>query len=69
MYEHKLMTTYLPFPNLFRRLSTKMMHLVVGCVIEGSMVFCQKNILEHSVKFHGDYLKRCSLKHRVSQIL
>jgi hypothetical protein len=33
------------------------------------MVFCQKNILEHSMRFHGDYLKRCLLTHRVSQIL
>jgi hypothetical protein len=33
------------------------------------MVFCQKNILEHSMSFHGDYIKRCILTHRVSQIL
>jgi len=46
-----------------------MMHLVAGCVMEGSMVFCQKNILEHSTGFHGDYIKRCLLTHRVSQIL
>ncbi len=44
-------------------------HLVAGCVMEGSMVFCQKNILEHSMRFHGDYLKRCLLTHRVSPIL
>jgi len=24
------------------------MHFVAGCVVEGSMVFCQKNNLEHS---------------------
>jgi hypothetical protein len=46
-----------------------MMHLVDGCVMEGSMVFCQKNSLEHSMRFHGDYIKRCILTHRVSQIL
>jgi hypothetical protein len=45
------------------------MHLVAGCVTEGSMVFCQLNILEHSMRFHGDYLKRCFLTHRVSLIL
>ncbi len=45
------------------------MHLVVGCVMEGSMVFCQKNIVEHSMGFHGDYIKRCLLTHRVCQIL
>jgi hypothetical protein len=27
--------------------------LVARCVMEGSMVFCQKNILEHSMGFHG----------------
>ncbi len=31
------------------------MDLVAGCVMEGSMVFCQKNILKHSMRFHGDY--------------
>jgi hypothetical protein len=34
------------------------MHLVAGCVMEGSMVLCQKNILEHSKRFHGDYINR-----------
>jgi len=29
-----------------------MMHLVAGCVMEGSMVFCQKNILEHPMGLH-----------------
>ncbi len=33
------------------------------------MIFCQKNILEHSMKFHGDYLKRCILTYRIRQIL
>ena len=46
-----------------------LMHLVAGCVMEGSMVFCQKNTLEHSVRFHGDYIKGCLLTHMVSQIL
>jgi len=46
-----------------------MIHLIEGCVIEGSMVFCQKNILEHSISLHADYMKRCVLTHRVSQIL
>ncbi len=66
--KHKSMTSSLTHPNLFRRLSTKMFHLVAGCVMEGSMVFCQKNILERSMRFQGDYLKRCLLTHRVSQI-
>jgi hypothetical protein len=46
-----------------------MMHLVAGCVMEGSMVFCQNNILEHSMRFHGDYLKRWLLTHGQSDIL
>jgi len=47
------MTSLSPsLPNLFWRSSTKMMHLVAGCVMEGSVVFCQKNILEHSMRFH-----------------
>jgi hypothetical protein len=33
------------------------------------MLFCQKNILEHSLSFYGDYKKRCLLTTRVSQIL
>ncbi len=33
------------------------------------MVFYQKNILEHSMKFHGDYIKGCVLTLMVSQIL
>ena len=60
-----------PFhPNLFWRSSNKMMHhLVAGCVMEGSLVFYQKTILEHSISFHEDFVKRCLLTHRVSQIL
>ncbi len=54
---------------LFWRLSNKLMHLVAGCVMEGSMVFCQKNILGHSMMFHGDYIQRCLLTIMVSQIL
>jgi hypothetical protein len=38
-------------------------------VMEGSMIFCPKNILEHSPSFYGDYKKRCILTTRVSQIL
>ena len=38
-------------------------------VMEGSMIFCQKNILEHSLSFYRDYKKRCLLTTRVSQIL
>ncbi len=34
-----------------------------------SMLFCQKNSLEHSMNFHGDYIKRCLLARGVSQIL
>jgi hypothetical protein len=37
--------------------------------MEGSMMFCQKIILEHSMKFHGDYIKGCLLTLMVSQIL
>jgi len=55
--------------NLFWRLSNKLMQLVAGCVMEGSMVFCQKNILGYSMMFHGDYKKRCPLTIVVSQIL
>jgi hypothetical protein len=29
--------------------------------MEGSMIFCQKNVLEYSMSFHGDYKKRCIL--------
>ncbi len=46
-----------------------MMHLVAECVMEGSMMSCQKNILGHSMKFHGDYIKGCLLTIVVSQIL
>ncbi len=43
------------------------MHLVAGCVMEGSVLFCQKNnILEHSTRFHRDYIKRCLPTHRVT---
>jgi hypothetical protein len=45
------------------------MHLVAGCVMEGSMMFCQKNILGHFMMFHGEYIKRCLLTIMVSQIL
>ncbi len=65
MYKHKSMTSSLTHPSLYCRLSTKMSHLVAGC----AMVFCLKNILELSMRFHGDYLKRYLLTHRVSQIL
>jgi hypothetical protein len=34
-----------------------------------SMIFCQKNILEHSLSFYGDYKKKSLLTIRVSQIL
>ncbi len=55
--------------NLFWRLSNKLIHLVAGCVMEGSMVFCKKNIPGHSKMFYGDYIKRCLLTIMVSQIL
>jgi hypothetical protein len=45
------------------------MHLVVVCVMEGSMVFCQKNIVEHSMGLHADNIKKCLLAHKVNQIL
>jgi hypothetical protein len=45
------------------------MQLVAGCVMEGSMMFCQKNILGHSMMFHGDYKRRCIIAIMVSQIL
>ncbi len=44
-----------------------LMHLVAGCVMEGSVVLCQKNILEHSMRFHGDSIKGCLLTLLVSQ--
>jgi hypothetical protein len=66
MCKHKLLMSSLTHPNLFLRLSTKMMRIEAGCVIEGSMVFCQKNILEHSMRFHRDYIKRCLPTHRVT---
>jgi hypothetical protein len=28
-----------------------------GCVVESSMVFCQKNILENSISFHGTSIR------------
>ncbi len=37
--------------------------------MESSMIFCQKNILEHSMSFYGDYKMRCLLRTEVSQIL
>jgi hypothetical protein len=37
--------------------------------MEGSMIFCQKNILEHSLSFYGDYKKRFLLTPGLSQIL
>ncbi len=55
--------------NLFWRLSNKLMQLVAGCVMEGSMMFCQKNILGHSMMFHGDYKKRCLRNHGQSDIV
>jgi hypothetical protein len=33
------------------------MNLVAGCVMDGCMVFCLKNILEHSMVFRGDHKK------------
>jgi hypothetical protein len=33
------------------------------------MIFCQMNILEQSLSFHGDYKRRCLLTMRVSLIL
>jgi len=37
--------------------------------MESSTIFCQKNILEHSLSFFGAYEKICLLTMRVSQIL
>jgi hypothetical protein len=37
--------------------------------MEGSMIFCQKNVLEYSMSFHGDCKKRCILTTGVSQIM
>jgi hypothetical protein len=45
-----------------------MMRLVAGCVMEGPIVFCQKNILEHSMRFHGDYIEM-SIKRILRDIL
>jgi hypothetical protein len=33
------------------------MQLVAVYVMEGSMIFCHKNVLGHSMMFHGDYKK------------
>ncbi len=65
----RLLCPYSFISNLFWTLSNKLMHLFAGCVMEGSMVFCQKNILGHSRLFHGDYIKRCLLTIMVNQIL
>jgi hypothetical protein len=52
------------------KLVLKVKHKVAVCVMEGSMVFCQENILEHFMNFRGDYVKGgCSLRHRVNKIL
>jgi len=67
--KHKSLTSSLTHQNLLWRLSNKIMHLVAGCVMQGSMVFFQKNILEHSMSFHGDYKKRFLITHRVSRML
>ncbi len=49
------------------------MHLVAGCVMEVSTMFCQKNILGHFYEFHGDYITTTNttnlLTIMVSQIL
>jgi hypothetical protein len=45
------------------------MHLDAGCAMEGSMMLCQKNILWHSMMFHGDYIKRSLLTIMVGRIL
>ncbi len=58
--------SYSPKPVL--KVSNIKMNLVAGCVMEGSMVFCHKNILEHYMSFHGDYMKRSILTKGVSQI-
>jgi hypothetical protein len=41
-------------PKLFSKVINKTMNLVAECVMEGSMVSCQKNILEHYMSFHVD---------------
>jgi hypothetical protein len=69
MCKHKLSASSLTHPNFFLKVSNKRMNLLAGRVMEGCMVFCQKNILEHSMSFHGNFIKRCLLAHRVSQIL
>jgi hypothetical protein len=65
MCKRKSLMSYL-LPKLV--LKVKQQDLAVGFVMEGSLVFCKKD-LEHSMSFHGDYIKRCLLMHGVSQIL
>jgi hypothetical protein len=60
---------FLLIQTCFEGSATSWCILLFGCAMEGSMIFCQKNILEHSMKLNGDYLKRWLLTHRVSQIL
>ena len=78
MYKHKLLTLSvvpsLSRSNWFLKVkqqvdSSLLIQVVAGSVMEGSMVFCQKNILGNSMRFHGDYIKRCLLTIMVSQIL
>jgi hypothetical protein len=45
------------------------MQLDAVCVMEGSMTFYPKNILGHSMMFHGDYIKSWLLTIMVNQIL
>jgi hypothetical protein len=54
--------------KLVLKVGTKNMSLLRR-VMEGSIIFYQNNILEHSLSFHGDYKKRCILTSWVSQIL
>jgi trans-2-enoyl-CoA reductase len=72
MCKHKLMTqssSSLPFYIQLVLKVKQQVALVAGCVIKGSAMFCQKNILGQSMMLHGDYKKRCLLAIMVSQIL
>jgi hypothetical protein len=46
------------FSSLKLVLKVNKRNLLFGWVMEGSIIFCQKNILEHSLSFFGAYKKR-----------
>jgi hypothetical protein len=67
MCKHKLLTSSVNSSKLVLKVTNKKMNLVA--VVGRFHGILPQNILEHSMSFHGNYLKRCLLTHRVSQIL